>query len=260
MITVIVPLDFSETSFNAAEYAAAMYTMRTDVSLILYHYYASGEDTAPPRSFLESLRAKLSDRVANLEIVMESGASFIDCLTAFAHVRRAYMIVMGLTGKTQMAQRFSGSNTLKMSERNVCPVLIVPSDAVFNTMSNVLIASEMKYVEETPALLAVKRILEDFKPSLHVLNVDSDHYIALTPEFKSERDKMEELLADFKPEFYFMRLFDFHESMNLFTRDKDIDMIIIAPKHHSFYERLFKTLHTKTMIYQSKVPVLAVHE
>jgi nucleotide-binding universal stress UspA family protein len=93
-----------------------------------------------------------------------------------------------------------------------------------------------------------------------VLNVDSSHYISLTKAFKEERDKMEVLLAEFDPEFYFMRLFDFHESVNLFIEDKNIDMLIIGPKHHSFYERLFKTQHTKTMIYQSKVPVLAVHE
>jgi len=57
-----------------------------------------------------------------------------------------------------------------------------------------------------------------------------------------------------------MRLFDFHESINLFVHDKDIDMIIIGPRYHSFFERLFKTQHTKKMIYQSKIPVLAVHE
>lgn len=260
MINVIVPLDFSETSFNAAEYAADMYANRPDINIILYHYYASGEDISPARTFLDSLKAKLSSKVTNIETALESGANFIDRLAAFSHVKRAYMIVMGLTGKTPMAQRFSGSNTLKMSEKNVCPVLIVPGDATYNKINNVLIASEMKYVEETPVLLAVKRVLKDFKPALHILNVDSSHYISLTAEFEEERDKMESLLAEFKPEFYFMRLFDFHESMNLFTRDKNIDMIIIAPKHHSFYARLFKTLHTKTMIYQSKVPVLAVHE
>lgn len=260
MINVIVPLDFSETSFNSAEYAADMYAGRPDVNIILYHYYDSGDDLATARSFLDSLKAKLSSKVANIETTLESGSNLIDSLTAFSHVKRAYMIVMGLTGKTPMAQRFSGSNTLKMSEKNVCPVLIVPKDARYNNISNVVIATEMKYVEETPALLAVKRVLTDFKPFLHVLNVDSSHYISLTAIFKEERDKMESLLAEFKPEFYFMRLFDFHESINLFARDKNIDMIIIAPKHHGFYERLFKTQHTKTLVYQSKVPVLAVHE
>ena len=92
------------------------------------------------------------------------------------------------------------------------------------------------------------------------MNVDESHYISLTPEFKQERDKMEALLIEFKPEFYFMRLYDFQESVNLFVHDKNIDMIIIGPKHHNYYEKLFKTQHTKKMIYQSKVPVLAVHE
>lgn len=260
MINVIVPLDFSETSFNAAQYAADMFESRPDAQIILYHYYASGEDITTARTFMNSLEEKYGTSERKIESVIESGPNFIDSLSAFAHVKRAYMIVMGLTGKTPMLQRFSGSNTLKMSEKDVCPVLIVPDDATFTKIDNVLIASEMKYVEETPALLAVKRVLQDFQPALHILNVDSSHYISLTSEFKEERDKMESLLAEFKPEFYFMRLFDFHESMNLFARDKKIDMIIIAPKHHSFYERLFKTQHTKSMIYQSKVPVLAVHE
>jgi nucleotide-binding universal stress UspA family protein len=260
MINVIIPIDFSETSFNAAHYGAKMYAKRTDVNIILYHFYSSGDDEAVAKGYLVGLQNELVEIAANIETITESGNNFIDSLTAFAHVKAAYMIVMGLTGKSAIAQRFSGSNTLLMAEKNVCPVLIIPADASYQSITNVLIASEMKYVEDTPVLMAVKRVLTDFKPNLHVLNIDDSHYISLTTGFKKERDEMELLLSDFKPEFYFMRLFDFHESMNLFVEDKDIDMIIMGPKHHSFYERLFKTQHTKKMIYQSKVAVLAVHE
>ncbi len=260
MTTVIVPLDFSETSFNAAHYAADMYKGRTDVSLVLYHYYTDEGEKQTVTNYLNSLKQELVSQCPNIETMLESGDNFIDSLAAYAHVMGAYLVVMGLTGKSALAQRFSGSNTLKMAEKDICPILIIPPDAAFHTISNVLIVSEMKFVEETPVLVAIKRVLQDFKPNLHVLNVDSSHYISLTKAFKEERDKMEVLLAEFDPEFYFMRLFDFHESVNLFIEDKNIDMLIIGPKHHSFYERLFKTQHTKTMIYQSKVPVLAVHE
>jgi nucleotide-binding universal stress UspA family protein len=260
MTTVIVPLDFSETSFNAAHYAAAMYKGRTDILLVLYHYYADEAEKDTANNYLSSLRDELIAQCPNIDTMLESGDNFIDSLAAYAHVKGAYLVVMGLTGKSALAQRFSGSNTLKMAEKDICPILIIPPNAAFQTISNVLIVSEMKFVEETPVLVAIKRVLQDFKPSLHVLNVDSSHYISLTKAFKEERDKMEVLLAEFDPEFYFMRLFDFHESVNLFIEDKNIDMLIIGPKHHSFYERLFKTQHTKTMIYQSKVPVLAVHE
>lgn len=260
MKVVIVPLDFSETSFNAAQYAANMYKNRTDITLVLYHFYTKNEDEVMANNYLVNLKTELLANCPNIETLAESGSNFIECLEAYAHVRSAYMIVMGLTGKSAITQWFSGSNTLNMAEKNVCPVLIVPDDAKYNGTDNILIASEMRYVEETPVLLAVKRILDDFKPRLHILNVDDSHYISLTNSYKVERDKMEELLADYNPEFYFMRLFDFHESINLFVRDKKVDMIIIGPKYHGFFAKLFKTQHTKKMIYQSKVPVLAVHE
>lgn len=257
---VIVPVDFSETSLNAAQYAADMYKNQDELQIVLYHFYKKEEEIEAAKNSLNELKARLAYSSANIEVFIESGDNFIDSLAVYAHVRVAYMIVMGLTGKSAITQWFSGSNTLKMAEKSVCPVLIVPGDATYTGTDNILIASEMRYVQETPVLLAVKRVLADFKPRLHVLNVDDSHYISLTTGFKTERDKMEELLAEFKPEFYFMRLFDFHESINLFVRDQKIDMIIIGPKFHGFFSKLFKTQHTKKMIYQSKVAVLAVHE
>jgi len=123
-----------------------------------------------------------------------------------------------------------------------------------------MITSELKSVEETPCMLAVKRVLEYFKPALHILNVDPKHYLELTEECQAEKDKMEALMAAFNPSFYFMELYDFHESVDTFATDNNIDLIIIAPKYHDFFGKLFKTLHTKKLIYHSKVPVLAVHE
>lgn len=249
MITIIVPLDFSETSFNAAHYAVDMFNDRNDVNIILYHYYASGEDVAKATNYLNTFKDGLPHSATNVETAIDSGDNFIDSLAKFGHVKGSFLIVMGLTGKSPLAQRFSGSNTLKMTEKNVCPVLIVPADAKFTSISNVLITSEMKAVEETPTLIEVKKVLDHFKPALHILNVDSSHYISLTTAFKAERDKMEELLADFKPEFYFMRLYDFHEAVNLFTQDKHIDMI---HKYYSNYllskkDRVFVAKHSRLL-------------
>src|SRR5687767_3528400 len=126
MLNVIVPVDFSETSLNAANYASDMYKYRQDVTLILYHYYSSAEDSAKAHAQLEELKRSFTNSVTNIDIIVESGPNFIQALSTFAHVKRAYIVIMGLTGKTPMAQRFSGTNTLKMTEKDVCPVLIIP--------------------------------------------------------------------------------------------------------------------------------------
>lgn len=260
MKTVIVPLDFSEISYNAAEYAAEMFFHLPNVNVILYNHAENESEKAIAQNLLESLQTQLQTKIFHMEVVVATESNFIDNLSKIADEKKAHLIIMGLTGKSPLQQRFSGSNTLKMTEKNICPVLVVPPDAKFKKIKNVLIASEMKSVEESAALSTVKKVLEEYKPNLHILNVDSSHYISLTEDFKRERDKMEELLKEFNPQFYFMRLFDFHESVNMFSKDKDIDMIIIAPKHHSFFTKLFKVHHTKSLIYQSEVPVLTVQD
>lgn len=260
MINVIVPIDFSETSLNAAHYATKMFANKAEVNIILYHFYVSEQEITTAKNYLNSLRTELVANCSNIEIIVESGNDFIESLSLYAHVKRAYMIVMGSAGKAEHQHRYTELKTIKIAEKNVCPVLIIPSIATYQGISNVLIASEMKYIDETPVILSIKRILNDFESKLHILNVNDSHYIALTSEYQEARDRMEELLGEFKPEFYFMRLFDFVESMKMFVDDKNIDMIIMGRRYHNFFEKLFKTQHTKEMIYQSKVPLLVVQE
>ena len=42
MNTVIVPVDFSETSLHAAKYAAQLLTGHYGVTMVLYHSYGKG--------------------------------------------------------------------------------------------------------------------------------------------------------------------------------------------------------------------------
>ncbi len=257
---IIIPLDFSLASLNAAHFATEMYKAKDDVTLILYHFYETANKRETSEKYLNSLQQQFIDMGCNVLTEIESGEKFIESLAAFAFAKKAFMIVMGIEEKAPETLRFTKSNILQMSEQEICPVLIIPENAVFKGISNALITSELKFVEETPSLLTLKKVLAFFKPVVHVLNVDPDHYLSLTENYKAEKEKMEALLAEFDPSFYFMNLYDFNESVEAFSANKNIDLIAIAPKYHNFFGKLFKTLHTKKLIYNSKVPVLAVHE
>jgi hypothetical protein len=80
MINVIIPIDFSETSFNAAHYGAKMYANRADVNIILYHFYTSGEDVEVAKNYLEGLQKELVDIAHTMETITESGNNFIESL------------------------------------------------------------------------------------------------------------------------------------------------------------------------------------
>ena len=71
---------------------------------------------------------------------------------------------------------------------------------------------------------------------------------------------MKQLFSDYNPEFYFMRLYDVDEAINLFAESRNIDLIIAIQKNHSFIYKLLNGSRTKTLSYHSKMPILVMHE
>ena len=261
MNTVIVPVDFSETSLHAARYATQLLAGHYGVTLILYHSYGKASEAAKATENLEHLKAELmNDHAVKIDILVHEEADFVDGLEKAARHRRADMIIMGITGRSALAQVFFGSNTLKMAERKVCPVLIVPENAPFSPVKNVMLTSDFKNTLNTTPSVPIKDFLDSFHPQLHVVNVDKDHYISLTDNYEKEKQELKKMFADYKPEFYFMRLYDVDEAINLFAESRNIDLIIVVQKNHSFLEKVIKGSRTKTLSFHSKMPILVMHE
>lgn len=261
MQTVIVPVDFSETSLNAARYAVQLLTGHYGVNMILHHVYDKASQAEEAAAKLEQLNLNLRETgIVKTEVLAEQGSDFIAELEKLARHRDADLIVMGITGRSMLGQTLIGSNTLKMVQRKICPVLIIPADSKYRDVKNVLLTSDFKDVMNHTPSVPIKKILKTFRPALHVLNVDSAHYVALTEESQAERAKLQEMFAEFSPEFYFMGLHDVDEAISQFAEDKNVDFIIIVHREQNMFSRLFVKSHTKKLIYQSSVPVLALHE
>jgi nucleotide-binding universal stress UspA family protein len=210
---------------------------------------------------LENMKVEmLAIATANITCIAEEDSSFISSLERLARYQKADLIIMGITGSTRLEQIFMGSNTLNMVEKNVCPVMIVPPDARFKGIKNVLFATDLKDIEKTTPVRPLQSILNLFNPTLHIVNVDSDHFVELTESYKKEKAKLESILKDYKKEFYFIRMFDFVDAITQFSQDKNIDIIITVRRKNSFLSSIFKSSHTKKLAFHSNVPLVAIHE
>jgi nucleotide-binding universal stress UspA family protein len=271
----LVPTDFSETSKNAARYAVELAQDDPQTTIILYNIYdklAPGSDGSLLTESDEDRRKVLNQALLNLEIelheistvrieyVAEEGNSLVESIERYVRYNGINVVIMGITGATKLEQVFFGSNALNMARQGVCPVIIVPPKAQFKKIKNVMLLSDFKNVKSTTPVAQIKQILDIFKPNLHIVNVDSEHHVQLTEEYKKERDWMEKTFSDYKPEFYFIRMYDFLDATNSFTSDHNIDLIVTVPRKHSFLMGLYKTSHTKKLAYHSHIPVAAIHE
>jgi nucleotide-binding universal stress UspA family protein len=271
----LVPTDFSDTAKNAGRFAAQMLAGK-NVEIVLYHVYekiAAGSDGTPLTEDDEDRQIIYSNALGNVKadllaispslnisVAAEEGKDLIENIGRFVRHNGIDMVIMGITGATRLEQIFMGSNTLKLAKEAVAPVMIIPPDAKYIEIRDVMITSDFKDVESTTPVAPIRKVLDLFKPKLHIVNVDTEHYVELTEDYKIERAKLEKFFSAYNPQFSFMRLYDFQEAVNAFTEDYEIDLIITIPKKHSFLGGLFKSSNTKKMAYHSHVPVVAIHE
>jgi len=261
MNTVIVPVDFSETSINAANYASQLLAGREGLKIILFHLSESEHDFTTAPAKLDELIAKLTAEYSvGIEGICQLGSNFIEQLEKQVKAHQAGLVIMGITSRSELAQVFVSSNTLKLAETKVCPVLIVQETAKFTGIKSVMLASDFKNVYYTTPAEPIKAFLKTFKPELHIVNVNSEHYIALSEQYEKEKQAFIDHFSEFNPEFYFLRLYDVEESLNLFAEAKGIDLIITIQHEHPLLAKIFKTDHTKKITYNSSLPVLVVHE
>lgn len=261
MHRVIIPVDFSETSLNAARYAAQMLAGKKDAVAILYNNYEDPADNDITLNFLTTLKNELIKAgVENVELEHEMGGDLIDNIARLAHTIRATLVVMGIAGKSTMQQAMFGSNTLKLVDRNLYPVMIVPPDAKYKGINNVAFASDFKRIEETTPAELINAVLEMFNPMLHIVNISKEHYVALTEEIQQGKESFRKMFGEWKLEFYFIGREDFMEAIDNFVTDYSIDVLITIPRHQSNASSLFKSTHTKRLAFHSHIPILAAHE
>ncbi|MBC7873452.1 MAG: universal stress protein [Ferruginibacter sp.] len=261
MHRVIIPVDFSETSLNAARFTSQMLADKKNTVAVLYNNYESEGDHDVVIGYLESLKKEfLAKGVENVEYEHEMGGDLIENISRLAHTTRATLIVMGITGKSEVRQAMFGSNTLKLIDKNLYPVMIIPPDAVYKGINNVAFTSDFINVEDSTPAALISSVLELFNPILHIVNVNKEHYVSLTEEIEQGKQKFKEMFAAFKTEFYFITMNDFFEAVDNFVKDYNIDVLLTIPKHQSNAISLFKATHTKRLAYHSRIPILAAHE
>jgi len=199
----LVPTDFSETSKNAARYAVELAQDDPETTIILYNTYyklSPGSDGSLLTESDEDRKTVLNQALRNLEIelheistvrieyVAEEGSSLVDSIERYVRYNGINFVIMGITGATKLEQVFIGSNALNMARQGICPVIIVPPNARFKKIQNVMLLSDFKNVKSTTPVAQIKQILDSFKSNLDIVNVDSEHYVQLTEDYKRERE------------------------------------------------------------------------
>jgi nucleotide-binding universal stress UspA family protein len=274
MKKIIVPVDFSDASRNAAKFAAAMSNDIPESELLLYNAYdrySAGSDGSLLTEEEDAMKTISDNALHNLRnellpltkvtigILAENG-TLANNLERLVMRNGADLVVMGINGASKLEQVLIGSNTLNVIKKDSFPVLIVPPGATYERIQTVVFASDFKDVQKTTPVVALRNLLYLFRPELHVIHIDEEQVAHMGDAFLKEKGAMDELLRGFNPEYSFLEAHDFVKGINNYVKDHKANLIITVPHRHNFFADLFMKTHTEKLVYHTDVPVLAVHE
>lgn len=274
MKTIIVPVDFSTTAANAAEFAGNLADFY-GAEIWLYHVYqipiALSEFAFPVVDIADMQKAALHE----LDLLKETTLNklrrpitintraemnvLLSGLNNFCEELKPDMVVIGLSGKNTLTRLMAGSNTIKLVYNLNYPILVIPPKAEFIPVRKIGFACDYPKVEKTTPVTLLKKIIADFHAELHVMNVDQNNKNR-DPGKLHENLLIEVLLRDTKAEFHSIEAEEISDGINWFINKSKIDWLVVLPKKHKLFENIFRHSHTKELVYHSHIPVLCIHE
>lgn len=240
MKTIIVATDFSATASNAVDYAAKMAVCRHKELLLLYVYTppVTYADIPLPVNLedmntiadvqMKALEERLTREhggILNITTQVELG-SFYDVLQQTCRNVQPFAVVMGSQGTTAAERFLFGSHTVHAMKHLPWPLITVPPQATFHTIKKIGLACDMNDVADTTPVKAIAAWVKDFGAQLFVLNVDTER--AYDPDAVFEAGVLE-------------------------------DLLMVLPKKNHGLEAIFHKSHTKQLVLNCEVPLMALH-
>ncbi|WP_026897522.1 universal stress protein [Daejeonella oryzae] len=276
MRSMLVLTDFSDAALNAAYYAAALSHQLGTTCMFLYHSYRSSPVNTympmsiPPEAIdtqkesLEHLN-KLKDKLqvlVNKETVIQIRTDerpLVSAVNLLSEQQHIGLIVMGITGKSNLEQILIGSNAIKIAKESSVPLLIIPKDAKFESIKRVLFACDLKKVLKTTPVQTIKSFIHALGAKLFILNV-ADNQLVFNADNTEEQLKLHELWDSENAEYHYIDSEDTAEGIMKFADEHDIQLVITVPKKYGFFESLFHRTVTKKLSYHSHIPLLLLEE
>ncbi|MBA4241509.1 MAG: hypothetical protein C0448_12345 [Sphingobacteriaceae bacterium] len=275
MNTILVPIDFSETSDNALLYAvnlanhlssnivllhvSAIPVYNNEYNVVAYTVNDSIADSNASLKEKAELLKKDNALLGEVEYFTEVG-DFKDTTLSYISNKNIDLVVMGITGhNSAIGKVLFGSNAVSISRESNIPVFIISKDHQYKKIKSIAYASEYdSHITEQTGLIQIKNIASMFGASLSVLHVIPDNH--LINEVESATDLfVEQKLEQTSHKTYILSEDKASTALLDFIKTHDVDVIVLEQKKHSFLHNLIYPSTTKEIAFSSPIPVLTIH-
>jgi len=282
MKTYLVPVDFSDAAFNAANFAARLSHQTEIATIILMNaYYISPYETMLPNPDMVMLREEeieesAKERIGDLEKLKDQLAmqvrDGVEIKTRLnrSHLLRAVvdvveedkvdMVVIGSIGNSTVREGTTnkiGDHVIEVSKASPAPVMVIPPDYRYQLIKEAVIACDFKKVKDNIPMDVLHKLLGKQTIKLLVLNIDREgKHDGKDPELLAEESALHDMLKNYQTKYFYENYADVLTGILDFAKEQKAQMLIALPHNYSFLQSLLHTSISQQLAKNSTVPVL----
>jgi nucleotide-binding universal stress UspA family protein len=272
MNAILVPVDNGDASKNAVIYAAKLAAdLGKNIQLINAYQVPISYTEVPlvtlslaqieeaSKALLENYKNDIRELTTDdIEIYTESVYGEIENeIKKTIEKIEPYLIIIGTGGRSGLGKLFMGSTSLKIIKETKTPVLIIPPTLKYNRYQKIGLTSDFEEVIEHTSTKVISEIVGKLKANLTVIHVDYEryHFTASTP---METMNLDNMLTELKPTYSYIENKDTIEGIVNYVTENDIDLLVVFPKKHSWFEQIFEKSKTRQLIQAAIKPILCL--
>lgn len=274
MNTILVLTDFSEAATNAARFSAGFASQLNASRILLYHCsslsstgipnvtgYVPGTESVSQKQDLVALRNELLETgstAARIDVYNDD-QPLGQGIESLVNAEKVDLVAMGATEKGDLGESLFGGNTMTIVNRCTKPLLVVPKGVKFQMIRNILLASDLRKVQQTIPFPLIKSVMGLLDAKLYVLNVDyrDKHF---RPETIMEQAELHKAFDNMHAEFRYIDHEDTAEGILSFAEINNVHLIITVKKEHGLFGELFHRSVSKKLIFESGIPLLVLKQ
>jgi nucleotide-binding universal stress UspA family protein len=279
MKTILIPVDFTETSDNAVNFATAwsrqygyeriillksFYDSMFESVVISAEYSNFNQENlnrerevAVERlhQLCRGLAAKTHPQVKVITAVSE--APLLRAIMELIDREKPELIVVGSDNFSYSSESFVASNVIAIAKVSPVRVLVVPASYTYQPVMEALVPCDYDFLATVNKVNNLRSTPQWQEVTLNILNVDAkERYLNPDDIFRERETRLHEYLKNFRYQLYYRNERNIISGIKNFISDHPVQLIIALPGKHSFLYALTHKSITEAIYRNANQPVL----
>jgi len=264
---ILIPVDFSDQSWQAAMCALSMYK---NAGVRFYLFYSEMPDTYLDDNSVYLSRAndlqawlqKLKKRLAPGQVIipLRWEGSFIEDVKATVFDNEIDLIILSTQYPNIFCESLEGGHTRDIISCVQCPVLIVSRKFKSTIPKEIVLLSGFNFKHRSRATQTLTKFITRFKAHLNVLQLSTKGNV-LTETQRNNKLFLQNALEDVPHRFHFVIDKTMDEALQFFIDINEVDLVVLFAKNINLSENLlFSPALTHHQDYHKNISFLVIHE